>query len=48
MRKPLGFGKGQKMNGVATKSIPNQPNAMEGWFACLEVLMKNMASSMAT
>ncbi len=32
----------------ATKSIPNQPNVKETWFACLEALVMNMASNMAT
>ncbi len=50
-RKSLGSGKGQKAKGAAnegsaTKLAPNQPNAMEARFACLEALVMNMASSM--
>ncbi len=53
VRKSLGFGKGQKAKSAAskgptTKSTPNQPNAMEAWFARLEVLVTNMASNMVT
>ncbi len=50
-RKSPSFGKGQKAEGVAnkgpaTKLTPNQPNAMEARFACLEALLTNMASIM--
>jgi hypothetical protein len=53
VKKSPGSGKSQKMNGVAnkglaTKSTPNQPNAMEAWFVHLEALMTSMTSSMAT
>jgi hypothetical protein len=49
--KSPGSGKGQKAKGVAnerstTKLAPNQPNAMEAQFACLEALVTNMASNM--
>jgi hypothetical protein len=47
------FGKGQEtksvaIKGLATKLTPNQPNAMEAQFACLDVLVMNMASNMVT
>jgi hypothetical protein len=49
--KSLGSGKGQKAKGAAnkgpvTKLDPNQPNAMEAWFACLEALVMNTTSNM--
>lgn len=34
--------------GLATKSTPNQPSAMEAQFAHLEALVTSMASSMAS
>jgi hypothetical protein len=34
--------------GLATKLAPNQPNAMEVWFARLEALVTNMVSNMVT
>jgi hypothetical protein len=45
------FNKGQKAKGAANKrstikSTPNQLNAMEAQFVCLEVLVTNMASNM--
>jgi hypothetical protein len=45
------FNKGQKVKGtankrLATKLTPNQPNAMEAQFTCLEALVTNMASIM--
>jgi hypothetical protein len=33
---------------LATKSTPNQPNAMEAQFAHLEALVTNAASNMVT
>jgi hypothetical protein len=48
-----GFGKSQNVKSVANKgpttnSTPNQPNAMEAWFARLEALVMSMASNMVT
>ncbi len=39
--------KGAANKGSAGKSTPNQPNAMEAWFAHLEALVTSMASNMA-
>jgi len=40
--------KGVANKGPTTKLAPNQPNAMEAQFACLEPLVMNMASNMAS
>jgi hypothetical protein len=40
--------KGVANKGSTTKLVPNQPNAMEAHFACLEPLVMNMASNVAS
>ncbi len=40
--------KGVANKGSTTKLAPNQPNAMEAQFACLELLVMNMASNIVS